>query len=1077
VDIIGNSASGYRASAGGINCGSNSNLVLNNVTISGNTAVELGGGIFISFSDPIFNNVVINENNVEDNGGGIYCRSSNLNMTDVEIYQNNSDYGAGIYCNDNSNPTLSNVTITENSAVSEGGGIYWENSSATFDSIHRSNIFLNSAQLGYDLYADECPIIDVIVDTFTILYPNDFIAFPVDNFTFDILHSKIEQVNHDLYVSPTGSNSNSGLTADDPLLTIFYALMKIIADSTNPHTIYLANGTYSPSQTGENFPIYCRSYLSFQGEDKSATILDGEQSGSIFYCYNDSCFSIEDITIQNGSAVSGGGIYCYSSNPNLVNITLNGNNATFGGGIYCEYYPGPSINNVTISGNSANNGGGIYCYSCSAIRLTNANISGNSALIGGGGICCYFSSPSLYNVTITENTANDGGGIHCDYFSTPSMSNVIISGNSASYGGGIYCCSSSPNLNNVTLVENIADANGGGIYCEENATPILNNVIITGNSASGYYGFGGGIYCMNNSSPGLSGVIISENSATTGGGGLYIWNSIPVFDSTNRCNIFLNSTQSEFGHDLYAEKCLIINVILDTFTVLYPTDYFAFPVDNFTFDILHSKIEQVNQDLYVSPTGSNSNSGLTPDDPLLTITFALIKIVSDSTNPNTIHLANGTYSLSQTGETFPIHCKNYVSLEGENQFLTILDAEGQNHILYCNNDSCFSIKNLTVQNGNADYGGGIYCVYSNMTIDSVMFVGNSAKNGGGLYCEYSDLDLTNVRIRANDASAGGGLYCQYCSPNLTNVRINENTADWSGAGIYCGYSTSPHLLNVTITDNSTSTNYGGGGGIYCGYSSTPHLINVVINENYANYGGGIYLASANAYLTNVTISENNANNGGGIYCESSESYLVNCILWNDTPQEIYEYSGIVKATYSDIQDGWIGTGNIDADPLFADPENGNFHLTWANFPIPDSTKSPCIDAGDPNSPLDPDSTRADIGAYYFDQMQTDIENTSVVKVPINYRLYQNYPNPFNPKTIIQYSIPKDSRVELKIYNIKGELVRTLVNEPQSIGYYDVVWNGRDDNDIPVSSGVYFYRLKIGDKVSRCIGTKKCLLLK
>ena len=49
------------------------------------------------------------------------------------------------------------------------------------------------------------------------------------------------------------------------------------------------------------------------------------------------------------------------------------------------------------------------------------------------------------------------------------------------------------------------------------------------------------------------------------------------------------------------------------------------------------------------------------------------------------------------------------------------------------------------------------------------------------------------------------------------------------------------------------------------------------------------------------------------------------------------------------------------------PENGDFHLTWANFPIPDSTKSPCIDTGDPNSPLDPDSTRTDMGAYYFDQ--------------------------------------------------------------------------------------------------------------
>ena len=92
----------------------------------------------------------------------------------------------------------------------------------------------------------------------------------------------------------------------------------------------------------------------------------------------------------------------------------------------------------------------------------------------------------------------------------------------------------------------------------------------------------------------------------------------------------------------------------------------------------------------------------------------------------------------------------------------------------------------------------------------------------------------------------------------------------------------------------------------------------------------------------------------------------------------------------------------------------------------------------------------------------------------NYKLYQNYPNPFNPETKIQYSIPIDGKVELEIYNIKGELVRTLVNEPQSAGYYKVIWNGKAYNNIPVSSGIYFYRLKIDDKV---VDTKKCLLLK
>lgn len=89
-------------------------------------------------------------------------------------------------------------------------------------------------------------------------------------------------------------------------------------------------------------------------------------------------------------------------------------------------------------------------------------------------------------------------------------------------------------------------------------------------------------------------------------------------------------------------------------------------------------------------------------------------------------------------------------------------------------------------------------------------------------------------------------------------------------------------------------------------------------------------------------------------------------------------------------------------------------------------------------------------------------------------LHQNYPNPFNPETKIQYSIPKDSEIELKIYNIKGELVKTLVDKKRKRGTYSVIWNGKDDNSRQLSSGVYFYRLKLDDKV---IDTEKCLLLK
>jgi len=89
-------------------------------------------------------------------------------------------------------------------------------------------------------------------------------------------------------------------------------------------------------------------------------------------------------------------------------------------------------------------------------------------------------------------------------------------------------------------------------------------------------------------------------------------------------------------------------------------------------------------------------------------------------------------------------------------------------------------------------------------------------------------------------------------------------------------------------------------------------------------------------------------------------------------------------------------------------------------------------------------------------------------------LYQNYPNPFNPTTTISYQINQSGKVALSIYNIKGEKIKTLINEFKQTGKHAVVWNGKDNNGKTVSSGVYFYKLSINGK-SKAI--KKCLLLK
>jgi hypothetical protein len=94
-------------------------------------------------------------------------------------------------------------------------------------------------------------------------------------------------------------------------------------------------------------------------------------------------------------------------------------------------------------------------------------------------------------------------------------------------------------------------------------------------------------------------------------------------------------------------------------------------------------------------------------------------------------------------------------------------------------------------------------------------------------------------------------------------------------------------------------------------------------------------------------------------------------------------------------------------------------------------------------------------------------------IPQRFTLSQNCPNPFNPRTSIRYALPQDAHVRLTVYNVLGQKVATLVDEPQSAGYKTVWWDGKDAEGDEVSSGVYFYRLTAGEFSE----VKKMLLVK
>ena len=278
-------------------------------------------------------------------------------------------------------------------------------------------------------------------------------------------------------------------------------------------------------------------------------------------------------------------------------------------------------------------------------------------------------------------------------------------------------------------------------------------------------------------------------------------------------------------------------------------------------------------------------------------------------------------------------------------------------------------------------GGGISCWESSPTIDSCDIYNNSCYGekysyGGGIHCWHSNATISNCNISQNSATGyanlgGGGIYCWESSPLISYCSVSENRVEPDGGGggismeyspnpiieyctIYGNYAepgggggirwwhSDPILRNVTISGNTVAS--GGGGGIYCGYYSNPSLVNIIVEGNYGDCGVYFYYSATAEFFYGDFY-----NNEGGNFT-------------GDVPPGLGEIATV--NTNGDSCDIFY---NIFEDPLFEDPLNGNFQITWANFPVPDSTKSPCIDAGDPESPLDPDSTIADIGALYFDQ--------------------------------------------------------------------------------------------------------------
>ncbi len=585
-----------------------------------------------------------------------------------------------------------------------------------------------------------------------------------------------------------------------------------------------------------------------------------------------------------------------------------------------------------------------YCY------ITGGNAQGEWPDNAGGGILCYYSSPTIENCTITGNTAEWGGGIYYYGSSRANLTTCVVSDNSSNWGGGIGIDLSNPTIASCTIENNHSEDDGGGIACYE-ASPTIFSCTVSGNQAIGTGGYpnGGGLYFYSNCNAIVSNCSIWGNLAESDGGGINCNTASPTISN---CNINDNRAINAGGG---INCCFNSSPLIEFCDISYDTSDWGGGISG--WDNSNPIIDNCEIDCNFADWGGGI--GFADSEP----TFSNCNIRWNSSTG-----AGG------------------IDLNGVNANLTDCEiswnsaAEYGGGIIF-SNGAQGNITNCNISENTSAYGAGIHCDYSTPVITNNDFTSNSASTGGGAISLSNSSDATIMynSFTSNNTPAyvdpaGGAIVCGSSNPTISSNVFTSNSASYGGA-INCYY-----YSDATIADNIFKDNVGlafGGGAINLSDNADGTVSgNVFVQNTSSNYGGGGICCYQNScpLIINNTFTSNLGAQGGAIYCHQSSPNLTNCILWGNNSPEIALYgSSNPSVTFSDVQGGWPGTGNIDTDPLFVAPVNGDYHLQsiYGSFHngawLPDPNHSPCIDAGDPASPFtlepEPNGGIVNMGAY------------------------------------------------------------------------------------------------------------------
>ncbi len=651
----------------------------------------------------------------------------------------------------------------------------------------------------------------------------------------------------------------------------------------------------------------------------------------------------------------------------------------------------------------------------------------------------------------------------------------------------------SAEINGFTLINGIGSwagsISGGAINMYESNVKVKNCIInynyVTGN--------GGGIY-SEDSYLFLSNCIIKNNVAYRAGGGIKVLGGSIEFDSINRCSVYSNYAVT--GTDFCKADCPPVHIYLDTCTVAEPDHYYlysiitvGYPDDDITYSINAGKIEQSNQDLYVSPDGNNNNSGLTPDDPLKNISYALLKIASDSLEPDTIHLVNGYYAPS-TGEKFPLNLKSFVSIVGENTDSTILDGEEKIHLLHSNySTNDFTIQNMTFQHGNANISSphktGAFRLFYNRDVvfNNLVFKENTGRyhSAGGIY-KCSNFLLKNIEFVNNFGGKSIIIGTSYDStldpPGYSDTVILQN----------CHFKRNIHDTNFIDVANGGAILFQSG--LTYPDSLVAYVYNSEFNENFARIGTSGPQSSSIAqhygskvFVINSNIAKNSSDNPIGAtigILHNATLNVYNSIIYDNLPAQFYlnAYSGSPKLNiyHSLVQDGIFGIkiyspntqlhydqSNINANPLWDTTGPVTYMLTAG---------SPCIDAGTLDLPQGVELPETDIlgnprnwgagvdmGAYEYGPWVGVDYRKPIAKS----QQLKAGPNPFYQETRIRYQSKEKGKQSIFVYDINGNKVTTLLDITGQPGRGEIIWDGRNDYGRRLPAGVYVVEFVVNEE--------------